>query len=328
VTAKPWQDIRVLIAGCGSIGRRHARVLRSLGVRPPMICDPSEDQRRGLAGEVPVEDQFTDYLTALSAQPEAVFVCTPTALHVPMALAAVRAGAHVLVEKPLSNSLEGIEELQEALEENGKVLMVAFCFRFHEGLCKAKVFVEQGRVGRLLSARFRMSEDISEVRPDYRGLFSLRQGGVYDLTHELDLACWYFGGHPVGVRAMHGNVSDLGFSAPDIALIDLRFSGGGLAQIYLDYFSRPRTRMAELMGTEGTIRVEFASWDACTVSLYPRAAQAWREERLSTERDSMFREEDREFLLAARGECAVSIPLEEGLKSLGILAEAQEHGAL
>ena len=323
-----WKDTRVLIAGCGSIGRRHARVLRSLGVRPLVICDPSEDQRRLLANDADVEEQFADYRAALSARPEAVFVCTPTNLHIPMALAAVQAGAHVLIEKPLSSSLEGIDELRQALEDHKRSLMVAFCFRFHEGLRRAKTHLEQGRIGRLLSARFRMSEDISEVRPDFRNLFSLREGGVYDLTHELDLACWYFGGTPIAVRAMHGTVSDLGFSAPDIALIDLRFSGTGLAQIYLDFFSRPRTRVAELMGTEGTIRVEFASWDACTVSLYTRAAGEWQEERLSTERDSMFREEDGEFLRAAQGECEISIPLEEGLKSLHILSEAQQHGDL
>jgi UDP-N-acetylglucosamine 3-dehydrogenase len=185
-----WQDTRILIAGCGSIGRRHARVLRSMGVHAPMICDPSEDQRRTLAEEVSVGEQFADYGTALAAGPEAVFVCTPTALHVPMALAAVQGGAHVLVEKPLSESEEGLDALRRALEERDKVLMVAFCFRFHEGLRRAKALVDEGRIGRLLSARFRMSEDISEVRPDYRKLFSFREGGVYDLTHELDLACW------------------------------------------------------------------------------------------------------------------------------------------
>jgi predicted dehydrogenase len=123
-------------------------------------------------------------------------------------------------------------------------------------------------------------------------------------------------------------VSDLGFSAPDIALIDLRFSGAGLAQIYLDYFSRPRTRLAELTGTEGTIRVEFAGWDSCTLSVYTRSAQDWSVGRLSTERDAMFREEDREFLRATRGECGTSIPLEEGLKSVRILSEARRQGGL
>jgi predicted dehydrogenase len=328
VEARPWQDTRVLIAGCGSIGRRHARVLRSLGVRPPMICDPRADQRQALAAETEVDRQFADFAEALSVRPEAVMVCTPTALHVPMALAAVQAGAHVLIEKPLANRPEGIDELRKALEKQQKVLMVAFCFRFHEGLRRAKDYLDQGRIGRLLSARLRMSEDISEVRPDFKNLFSLRTGGVYDLSHELDLACWFFGRKPSAVRAMHGTISDLGFTAPDIALVGLRFQDRGLAQIYLDYFSRPRTRVTELMGTEGTIRVEFASWDTCTVSVYSSSAKQWQEEHLMTERDSMFREEDQEFLRAVRGECSASIPLEEGLKSLFVLSEAQMCGSL
>jgi len=324
--AASWQDTRVLSAGCGSIGRRHARVLRSLGVRPPLVCDPSEAQRRILAGEVEVEGQWSDYDEALAAHPDAVLVCTPTAMHVPMALAALRAGAHVLVEKPLATSLEGIDELGREIEQRRRAFMVAFCFRFHEGLRRAKAWVEEGRIGRLLRARLRRSEDLSEVRPDYRGWACLREGGVYELCHELDLACWFFGGESAAVRAVHGRLSDLGFSAPDIALVDVRFSGGGLAQVYLDYFSRPRARVTELMGTEGTIRVEFASWDRCNLSVYSRSSPRWTEERLRTERDAMFREEDREFLRAARGECAVSITLEEGLKSLRILTEAQAMG--
>lgn len=323
-----WRDFRVLIVGCGSIGRRHARVLSSLGVRRLALCDPSEAGRESLKAELGGVETYSDYQAALATRPEAVFICTPTSLHVPMAVAALEAGAHVMMEKPLSNTLEGTERLRAVIRDSGKTFMVAFCFRFHEGLTRAKAYVEEGRIGRLLAARFRMSENLAEVRPDYRELFTLREGGVYDLTHELDLACWFFAEAPGRVRAMHGTVSELGFSAPDIALVDVEFPGGGMAQVYLDFFSIPRTRVTELMGTEGTIRVEFAAWEHCSVAVYSRSEPAWRQEHLSTERDAMFRAEDREFLRAAAGGGALSVPLEEGLKSLFILAEAQKRGTL
>ncbi len=312
----------VLIVGCGSIGRRHARVLRSLGVKDVRICDLDSDQRRVLVGEGPVNTEYNTYKSGLQDNPDAVLICTPPELHIPMAIQALNSGSHVLCEKPLSRNLDRVDELDAAIQETGKVFAVAFCFRHHEGLGLAKEYLQKGRIGRLVSLRLRMGEYLPEVRPDYRMMFTLTQGGAFDLTHEIDLACWFTDQPITEVRSLHGACSDLGFTAPDLVELIIRFGERCLASVHLDFFSLPRTRITELMGTTGTISVEFARWDRCTVSVYEQSIGHWVPEDLTTERDEMFRREDQEFLQAIVSGTPVSCPLPEAVKSQKIISLA------
>src|SRR5580698_3223191 len=100
----------ILIAGLGSIGRRHLANLRALGWPHLRLYRTGRSTQfdAELAG-IPVEH---DLATALARQPVAVIVSNPSALHVPLALAAARAGAHLLIEKPLSNDMTGVGELE------------------------------------------------------------------------------------------------------------------------------------------------------------------------------------------------------------------------
>jgi predicted dehydrogenase len=83
--------------------------------------------------------------------------------------------------------------------------------------------------------------------------------------------------------------------------------------------------VTELRGTGGTISIEFARWEACTVSIYDPGARQWSREEIATERDFMFRSEDEEFLRAVAEGTAVTCPLPEALKSQRILEQAQRQ---
>ncbi len=107
--------LSALIVGCGSIGRRHARVLRSLGLRDLRACDLSAEQRAALAAEGPVRAQFDSFGAGLAAKPDTVFICTPPSLHVGMAVQALDGGCHVFCEKPLSSGLDGLDALERAI---------------------------------------------------------------------------------------------------------------------------------------------------------------------------------------------------------------------
>ena len=319
-----WKDVSVLIAGCGSIGKRHARVLRSIGVKDIRICDPAEGQRRSLMAEGPVTKEFAAYEEGLASKPDAVLICTPPSRHIPMAIQAMENGSHVLSEKPLSDSLDGVDGLAAVMKRTGKVFMVAFCIRYHEGIRKARAYLDEGRIGRLVSIRCRVSEHLPDARPDYRNLHYLKEGGAFELTHEIDLACWFAGQPLTEVHSIHGAYSDLGFTAPDVVELILRFGEKCVASVYLDFFSSPKTRVTELMGTRGSITVEFSSWDRCTVSVYETEKGNWTREEMTTERDFMFRSEDREFLRAITEGTPVGCPLEEAVKSLQVVCAAQK----
>jgi predicted dehydrogenase len=310
----------VLIAGCGSIGKRHARILQGLGVKKIRACDPVPEQREKLAVETSVEI-FDSYDAGLASRPDAVFVCTPPKMHIPMARQAVDAGAHVFCEKPLSFSSAGISELDSAAQQSNRVVMTGLCFRYHDGLRKAKSLVESGRFGRLVSVRCLMGENLPSVRPDYRDLFSSKYSGAFDLTHEVDLAVWYASRPVRQVTCAAGTYSDIGIEAPDVAEILITFDAKCLASIHLDFFQLPRRRQTELICTGGVVMVEFASWDRCTVSAY-EAGGEWQHEAFPTARDDMFRAEDRVFLEAIAGTGAAECGIEDARISVEVIEQA------
>ena len=137
--------MKFLIVGLGSIGRRHLRHLVALGQTDITLCRtgrstlPDDD----LAG-YPVE---TDLDVAISHKPDAIIVSNPTSLHLETALLAANAGCHILLEKPIAHSLEGVADLQAAVKENVVRVLVGFQFRYHPGLQKMKKLIESGEVG-------------------------------------------------------------------------------------------------------------------------------------------------------------------------------------
>ena len=323
---KGWRDLSVLIVGCGSIGKRHARVLNGLGVRDIRACDPVLEQRNTLLAQVPSAKLYDAYDSALTDSPDTVLICTPSQMHIPMAVEAIEAGCHVLCEKPLSDTTEGVDGLSRLAADQNKKVMVALCFRYHEGLVKAKRYLDSGRVGRLVSVRALMGEHLPEVRPDYAELVAAGFYSAFDLMHDLDLAIWY-ASQPIRrfhvVCGAYALYSELGTDLPDIAEILLEFKDRCVASVHLDFFQRPRRRQMELIGTDGVVIVEFARWDGCTLSVYEAITGDWEHEEITTERDDMFRAEDREFLEAVAEDQPILCTIEEGLKSLRVAAAQQ-----
>jgi predicted dehydrogenase len=318
-----WQQLSVLIAGCGSIGKRHARVLHGLGVIDIRVCDPVKLQRESLREQVPSVKLYDSYEAGIADSPDGVVICTPTAKHIPMAMQALRAGCHVLCEKPLSYTTEGIDDLKALATKQNKKVAVAHCFRYHDGLVKARNYLDSGRVGRLVSVRSLVGEHLPDIRPDYHELYLAKYGGAFELMHEIDLAVWYASRPIRRVLCLHGSYSDISLEAPDTVEILIDFDGYCVGSVHLDFFQRPRRRQTELLCTGGTILVEFASWDRCTVSVFEAAKGAWEHEELVTDRDDMFRAEDREFLQAVTENGPISCTVDDARKSVEVLQAAQ-----
>jgi len=186
--------VKFLIGGLGSVGRRHLRNLIKLGERDILLyrTHRSTLPEAELAG-FPVE---TDLRTALQHKPDAVIVSNPTALHMDVAIPAARAGCHLFLEKPVSHSLDGLDELDNALCEGGGRLLVGFQFRFHPGLQRLSRLLAEGVIGRPLSARACWGEYLPGWHPweDYRQSYSARPelggGVILTLCHPFDYLRW------------------------------------------------------------------------------------------------------------------------------------------
>jgi predicted dehydrogenase len=320
--------MKILIAGLGSVGRRHLRNLLALGERDIILYRTyqgtlSDDELAAYPTE-------TDLASALANEPQAVIIANPTALHMEVAIPAAEAGCHLFLEKPISHSLEGFDRLETALAKNNRQALVGFQFRFHPTLQKAATLLTEGAIGQPLSARAHWGEYLPGFHPweDYRLSYAARAdlgGGVtLTLCHPLDYLRWLLG-EVESLWAFTSRLSDLELSVEDTAEIGLRFVGGATGTVHLDYNQRPSTHSLEIIGTQGTLRWDNAS---ARLSVYRADAQppAWEDypppERF--ERNDMFLAEMRHFLAVARGEEKPLCTLQDGIAALRLVLCAQQ----
>jgi predicted dehydrogenase len=248
----------VLVVGSGSIGRRHLRNLRALGLERIEVCDPDPDRLSLVARDHDVKGHV-DFETALdSVSPDAVLICTPPYLHVSQALTAIRHGAHAFVEKPLSHSMERVDELIEEADARGRIVQVGYHWRFDRGLHKIKAMLDTDTIGRVLWARAEYGSYMPDWRPDqdYRQSYSAHRsmggGAILDNSHEIDYMLTLFG-KVVQVYCLADVLSDLEVDAEDTASMVLRFASGSVGEIHLDFVQRVQARNCKIVGAEGTI---------------------------------------------------------------------------
>lgn len=254
---------RILLSGVGSIGERHLRNLLALGYEELAVHRVRNQPFRTLERDFQV---FSDLDLALrSFEPTVVFVTNPTAGHLPVALAAARAGCHLLIEKPLSHNLDGVDALLEALHRAGRFAMVGYMLRFHPLLRQVKAWLDEGpegTLGRPVFARVSWGEHVPDWHPweDYRESYSVRSelggGPALTLSHEIDLLIWLFGPaeHVVGL-ANHASPLETSCEHALDALV--RFPGGVTANLHLDYFQSPPQRSWELVGSRGRVVFDY-----------------------------------------------------------------------
>jgi predicted dehydrogenase len=253
-----------LVAGAGSIGRRHLGNLKKLGLTRLAACDPHPERLEYVAAEFQTEC-FPALEEGLEKfRPDVVLVCTPPVYHVAQALQALRAGAQVFVEKPLSDWLDGVEELREESARRGAVVQVGYNLRFHPPLQKLKELVDDAAVGKILWARVEAGSYLPDWRPwqDYRKSYTARRelgGGILlDGSHEIDYVTWLFGA-PQEVTCMAGHVSQLDVDVEDCATILLRFPDGTQADVHVDFIQRSYSRNCTLVGPDGNVHWDFTS---------------------------------------------------------------------
>ncbi len=324
--------MKFLIAGLGSIGRRHLRNLVALGENHILLhrthrSTLPDDELTGF----PVE---TDLDAALAHKPDAVIISNPTALHLDVAIPAAEAGCHLFLEKPVSHSLERVDQLRRAVQQGGGKVVVGFQFRFHPGLQKIARLLGEGAIGRPISVRAHWGEYLPVWHPweDYRQSYSARSdlggGVILTLCHPLDYLRWLFG-EVESLWAFAGKLSDLEVQVEDVAEIGLRFSNGVLGSVHLDYVQRPPAHRLEITGTQGTIR-----WDNADgiVHLAQTASNGKVSPWISFpppdnfERNEMFLDELRHLLAVMCGEVAPLCSLNDGVQALR-LALAAHHSA-
>ena len=326
--------MRFLIAGLGSIGRRHLRNLTALGESDIVLYRSGkstlpEDDLAGFESE-------TDLRAALDRRPEAVIVSNPTALHLDVAIPAAEAGCHLLLEKPLSDSMARVEELRRAVARGGGQVLVGFQFRHHPTLQRVKATIEAGGLGRVTSVRAHWGEYLPAWHPweDYSVSYAARPelggGALLTLSHSFDYLRWIFG-EVVAARGVFGE--GLGLQVEAAVEASLRFQSGLLAGVHLDYLQRPPDHRLEIEAENGRLRWDGASGDLETCQP-PDGRWQKSPAPVGFDRNHLFVAEMQHFLQVAGGAASPACSLEDGvrvqeiLEQIRISAGADEPGRI
>ncbi len=321
--------MKFLIAGLGSIGRRHLRNLLSLGEQDVLLYRTHQSTLPDdELATFPVE---TDLPSALARQPDAVIISNPTALHLEVALSAVEAGCDLLLEKPIAEKLGSrVQILNSAVEKHQSKVLVGFQFRFHPVLMQIRGLLVSRQLGRPYAFRAHWGEFLPGWHPyeDYRNSYAARKdlgGGVVNtLCHPLDYVRWLFG-EITSLSAVTGHVSDLDLDVEDVAEISLTFAEGCIGSVHLDYFQRPPAHWLQVNCQKGSIQWESSSGIA---KVYNNEEDSWVtiEPPSGFERNDLFLAEMRHFLQLINGEAAARCSLLDGIKALE-LTEAIHQSA-
>ena len=319
-------DKRFLVVGCGSIGKRHIGNLKKLGVEDIIAVDVREDRR----GEVEKRfgmPTFVDLASALNENVQVALICTPTHLHLQHALMAARAGCHLFIEKPISDTLKGIDELLEEVERRRLVTLVGCNFRFHPGLRHVKALLDEGAIGRVVSARAQFGQYLPDWHPwqDYRQGYSAQRalggGVVLDRVHEIDYMRWLLG-DITEVYAMMGHLSHLEIDTEDTVDMLLRFASGAFGSIHLDYVRRTYDCSLEIVGEEGTIQWRYQDH---SVRWYLASEACWHSLRWPQyDGNEMYLAEMRHFMRALQGQEVSELDVAEGAHVLAIAVAAKQ----
>lgn len=244
--------------GAGSIGRRHISNLKKLGLSKLAACDPHPERLEYVAREFQVECFPTIEVALDKFEAEAVLVCSPPAGHVSQAMQGLRAGAHVFIEKPLSDRMDGVEALRDEAAKRQAVVQVGYNLRFHPAIQKLKELVDARAVGKILWAHVEAGSYLPDWRPwqDYRKSYTARRelgGGILlDGSHEIDYMTWLFGA-PRELACMADHVSELEVNVEDCATILMSFADGMRADVHLDFIQRSYSRHCSLIGPQGKV---------------------------------------------------------------------------
>ena len=270
---------RILIVGLGSIGKRHKELVHQL-------FPNAEIEVLRLRRKSQMADSDSEFLTTIQDakefSPEIAVLCTPSTSHISLALDLAKSDAHLLIEKPISQSSAGVLELLEECASRNVVLMVGYNLRYLKSLQEFRRHVSEGLIGKPLSVRCEVGQYLPNWRPkmDYRECVSAKRelgGGVLlELSHEIDYLRWIFG-EVDWVRATLLRQSDLEIDVEDTAHLTIGFEkdifGKQLiANLNMDFIRHDTSRSCTVIGDKGSLR-----WDGILgeVSVIQADKKAW-----------------------------------------------------
>lgn len=309
--------MNILICGLGSIGRRHFKVLKSLGDHHITALRSgrsfSETDIKPDA-EIYSIDDLNEHKT------DAALITNPTSLHISTAIEIGKRGIPMFIEKPLGKNLDEAQELSDIVNKNKLQVSIGYNMLFHPGLIELRKQIAEEKIGKVISAKAQFGTYMPGWHPneDYKKSYAadpdLGGGVVLTSIHEQNYLTEFFG-KVTNLKAMEvgGNVT--GIDSEEGVEILMKHSSGVVSNIHLNFFQKPYYRNCQIIGTEGTLYWDFMIPEVRilkkdSIEIIKTGSSAMEQLDIS------YRDQMKHFLETVQGKAEPLIPLEKGIDDI------------
>jgi predicted dehydrogenase len=324
--------MKALFVGLGSAGQRHMRNLeRILGDKVAFSAyrmqgfDKVFDDDLSIVKGQTLQERFnlkeySDFDAAIKEGVDAVFITNPNSMHMEYALRAARAGNNLFIEKPVSVSMDGADDLLDIVAKKRLVVYVGYQNRLHPCIKRLKQCMEAAELGDIVAVQSEIGELLTSMHryQDYCTMIesnkALGGGVVKSQLHELDYLCYLFG-LPDEVYAIGGKRSRLEIDVEDCVATLCRYRGANgefAVSVHQDFLQSPPVRTCRVIGTLGRAEVDLLK---NTFDMWGKEVEI-HETYNDFSRNDMFLEEMRLFLNAIENRSGTFVSLKDGLESL------------
>ncbi|MEZ6129263.1 MAG: Gfo/Idh/MocA family oxidoreductase [Planctomycetaceae bacterium] len=314
----------ILVIGGGSIGERHVRCFQKSGRATVALCEMRDELRESVTQRYDLPASFATLTDALPHSFDAAVVCTPAHLHIPMALDLARHNIGLLIEKPLSMSPDGIDDLRHEVQSRNLPASVAYVLRSHPAMEAIKAFLDTGTFGQPVQVVAVGGQHFPFYRPAYREIYYTKHetggGAIQDaLTHIVNAAEWMVGPITRLVADAEHCLLD-GVDVEDTVHMITRHAGRDgtsvLGSFSLNQHQAPNENSLTIICERGTVRCDLHShrWLTCS-----EPGANWKvEQQFDMDRDEMFIRQAAAFLDYLEGSAEAACSLQQGQQTLRV----------
>jgi UDP-N-acetylglucosamine 3-dehydrogenase len=312
-------NTRIGVAGVGFQGQRHVRALSEIGALE-MIYDIDEAKLQSLGKSFRVKS--TTVYAELLSNVDAVVIATPATVHYGMALEAIGAGKHLLIEKPICNSLEEAYKIREALSKTNLICSVGYIERHNPAVSFSKAALTRGDYGKLIT--------LTAKRVSPNPVRILDVGVILDLAvHDIDIARYIAASEASGVYAFAGSSTDS--KKEDHALATIDFENGINALVEVHWLSPVRLRKLTMTCEKGVVEVDYMNQtvqESVAKFMELEEEQEYGIRLVSLVKRDLLKKELTDFIEAVRNNGKPLVTLEDGIRVLEIVRAALESNRL
>ncbi|MFT5465468.1 MAG: putative dehydrogenase [Verrucomicrobiales bacterium] len=253
---------RVLIIGVGSIGERHLRCFQQAGRCDLAFCEPLESRRLEVAERYGIKHAYASLDEALNDRDfDAAVIAAPAPAHISVATRLAKLGQQLLIEKPLSISMEGVDDLARIVREKSLTVAVGYMHRAHPGVMKLNAAIRDGCLGTLRQLRVVTGQPLAVFRPAYREIYfadHAKGGGALQdfLTHHYNVGELIAG----PIDRIMTDIAHLGLEGVEVedTVHSMTRQGNVLGMYSCNCYQHPNEVIYTVVGEAGTARIEYA----------------------------------------------------------------------